>query len=81
MTEFQMRQLELLALRCCDLAERVEANTIAFLDAVDMAYSAAIFSGLIETVGDDAVQKILFAAFTTTMRRSACPKCTTSSKK
>ena len=66
-----MRQLELLALRCCDLAERVEAGTIGFIDAVDMAYSAAVWSGLVESVGDDAVQKIMFAAFATAPRRAA----------
>lgn len=69
--EHHMRTLELLALRCCDLSERVEANTISFLDAVDMAYSAAVWSGLIDSVGDDAVQKVMYAAFATTTRRPA----------
>jgi hypothetical protein len=67
-----MHQLELLALRSCDLAERVEAGTIGFIDAVDLAYSAAQWAGLTESAGDeDAVQKVMYAAFATTTRWSA----------
>ena len=32
-------------------------------EAVDMAYSAAEWAGLIEAVGDDAVQAVLAASF------------------
>ena len=71
MTEHYLRALELLALRCCDLADRVDAGSIGFIDAVDMAYSAACWSGLVESVGDDAVQRVLFAAFATTTRGPA----------
>ena len=72
--------LEILALRSFDLADRVAAGEIEFLDAVDLAYSAAIWadlpnaidkSGLIDTnkaghlSGDDVVQATISAAFAT----------------
>jgi hypothetical protein len=57
------RQVELLALRSLELADRVAAGEIAFLDAVDIAYEAAVWSGLTSTVGDDIVQATLAAAF------------------
>jgi hypothetical protein len=56
-------QLELLAIRTSELAERVMLGQIGFLDAVDMSYSAAVWSGLIENAGDDLVQKVLAASF------------------
>jgi hypothetical protein len=57
------RQLEILAIRSLELAERVCAGELGFIDAVDMAYEAAGWSGLTETVGDDVVQTILTEAF------------------
>jgi hypothetical protein len=57
------RRVELLAIRAAELAERVNRGGIGFIDAVDMAYSAACWSGLCDDVGDDNVQKILAAAF------------------
>jgi hypothetical protein len=57
------RQLEILALRSLELADRVAVGEIAFLDAVDIAYDAAVWSGLTSTVGDDIVQATLAAAF------------------
>jgi hypothetical protein len=57
------RQLEILALRSLELADRVAAGEIKFLDAVDVAYEAALWSGLTETAGDDIVQATLAAAF------------------
>ena len=57
------RQLEILALRSLELADRVAAGEIKFLDAVDVAYEAALWSDLTETVGDDIVQATLAAAF------------------
>ena len=57
------RQLEILALRSMELADRVAAGEIKFLDAVDVAYEAALWSGLTETVGDDIVQATIAAAF------------------
>jgi hypothetical protein len=59
----RVRQLEILALRCLELADRVAIGEIAFLDAVDIAYEAAVWSGLTSTVGDDVVQATLAAAF------------------
>jgi hypothetical protein len=57
------RQLELLALRSLELADRVAHHEIAFLDAVDLAYEAAVWSGLVDSVGDDVVQTTLAAGF------------------
>ena len=69
------RQLELFAVRCADLADRVAAGDVPFITAVDLAYSAAIWadlptaieaSGLIDTTkltGDDVVQATMAAAF------------------
>jgi hypothetical protein len=74
------RQLEIFALRCIALADRVAAGEIKFLDAVDLAYSAAIWadfpneieaSGLIDSAvitGDDIVQATLAAAFANARR-------------
>jgi hypothetical protein len=55
--------LDLLHERCVTLAERVQAGELAFIDAVDFAYTAADFAGLVERFGDDAVQAVLAAAF------------------
>jgi hypothetical protein len=57
------RQLELFAIRCSELADRVQRGEIGFIDAVDMAYSAAQWAGLTESAGDDAVQAVMAAAF------------------
>jgi hypothetical protein len=62
------RQLEILALRSMELADRVAAGEIKFLDAVDLAYEAALWSGLTKTVGDDIVQATLAAAFANARR-------------
>ena len=56
-------QVELLAIRAAELADRVSAGQLGFIDAVDMAYDAAVFAGLVETIGDYAIQKVLAAAF------------------
>jgi hypothetical protein len=61
-------QLELFAIRCSELAGRVLAGTIPFIDAIDMAHSAAVWSGLVESVGDDGIQKVMAAAFMTVPR-------------
>jgi hypothetical protein len=58
-----IHSLDLLHERCVTLAERVQAGELAFIDAVDMAYTAADFAGLIEHYGDDAVQEVLARAF------------------
>ena len=56
-------QLEILAIRSFELADRVEAGELELLDGVDMALEAARWSGLTEKVGDDIVQSILAVAF------------------
>jgi hypothetical protein len=66
--EHASRQLELLALRSLELADRVAAGEIAFLDAVDIAYDAAVWAGLTSNVGDDVVQATLAAAFANARR-------------
>jgi hypothetical protein len=72
------RQLEILALRCLELADRVAAGELDRIDGIDLAYSAAIWadlpnaidaSGLIDRnrpgapSGDDVVQATIAAAF------------------
>lgn len=49
--------------RCATLAERVRRQELPFIEAVDMAYSAADFAGLIESYGDDQIQSVPAAAF------------------
>ena len=76
---YAQRQLELLAIRACELADQVAAGSLAFLDGVDLAYSAAVWAdlpraieraGLVEgiTTGDDVVQSVLAAAFANAQR-------------
>jgi len=62
------QQLEILALRSLELADRVAAGQLAFLDAVDLAYEAAQWAGLVETVGDDVIQGCLAACFANARR-------------
>lgn len=77
------RQLEILALRSIELADRVVAGELEFLDAIDLAYSAAVWadlpraidrSGLIDAnrsahpSGDDIVQATIAAAFANARR-------------
>jgi hypothetical protein len=62
------RQLEILALRSLELADQVADGRLHFLDAVDLAYEAALWSGLVEAVGDDIVQATLAAAFANARR-------------
>ena len=61
-------QLELFARRCLDLADRVAENQIAFLDAIDVAYDAALWAGLVEELGDDLIQATMAAAFANARR-------------
>jgi hypothetical protein len=61
-------QLQLFAIRCLQLADRVAENRIAFLDAIDVAYEAALESGLTDNVGDDIVQAKMAAAFANARR-------------
>jgi hypothetical protein len=62
------RRLEILALRSLELADRVADGSIKFIDAVDLAYEAAVWSGLTRDVGDDIVQATLAAAFANARR-------------
>jgi hypothetical protein len=62
------RQLEILSIRSLELAERVAAGEVAFIDAVNLAYEAAVWAGLTEASGDDVVQTILAEAFCTVRR-------------
>ena len=55
--------LELLFDRSCVLAEKAASGELPFLEAVDMAYSAADFAGLVDRYGDDVVQLVLADAF------------------
>jgi hypothetical protein len=66
--EYRTRQLEILALRTLELANGVAAGEISFIDAVDIAYEAAVWSGLVSTVGDDLVQATIAAAFANARR-------------
>jgi len=74
------RQLEILALRSFELADRVAAGGLSFRDAVDLAFEAAVWadlpsaidrSGLIDfnvagaPTGVDIVQATIAAAFAT----------------
>jgi hypothetical protein len=56
-------QLQLFAIRCSDMVDRIAAGEIGFIDGIDMLYSAAIWSGLVDNVGDDEVQLVMAAAF------------------
>jgi hypothetical protein len=58
------RQLEILAPRSLDLADRVAVGEVGFLDA----WSAAVWSGLTESASDDIVQATLAAAFANARR-------------
>jgi hypothetical protein len=62
------RQLEILAIRALDLADQVADGQVRFLDAVDLAYEAAVWAGLVKAVGDDIVQATLAAAFANARR-------------
>jgi hypothetical protein len=56
--DFTKRQAELFAIKCTEFADRVAAGRIALLDAVDLLHDAAVSSGLVEAIGDDAVQAL-----------------------
>jgi hypothetical protein len=55
--------LDLLYERCLTLADRVLSGQLLFIDAVDMAYSAAEWSGLVDCFGEDLIQLVLADAF------------------
>ncbi len=55
--------LTLLLDRCRTLVGRVNNGDLPFVEAVDFAYSAADFAGLVDRYGDDQVQAVLADAF------------------
>jgi hypothetical protein len=61
-------QLELFARRCLDLADQAASYRLAFLNAVDLAYDAALWAGLVDDLGDDIVQATMAAAFANARR-------------
>jgi hypothetical protein len=56
-------QLSLFTIRAGEVFDHVLAGRMNLLDAADMLADAACASGLTAAVGDDAIQKILSAAF------------------
>jgi flagellar biosynthesis regulator FlaF len=56
-------RLELFERRCSDLARQVSERGVPFVHAVDVAYDAAVWSGLADDVGDDQVQLAMARAF------------------
>ena len=63
MRQYVTHQLEILTLRSLELANRVAAGQLPLIDAVDLAYEAAVWADLTNTVGDDVVQTIIGTAF------------------
>lgn len=57
------QRLELFAVRCRQMVERVNAGAVPFVWAVDCLYEASIWSGLADDLGDDAVQAVMHNAF------------------
>ena len=62
-TDRVVHPLDLLFERAASLAERTRNGSLPFIDAVDMAYGAADWSGLVDRYGDDVVQLVLADAF------------------
>ena len=55
--------LDLLYVRACTMADRVQAGEIPFIEAVDFMWEAAEFAGTVDRVGPDLVQHVLACAF------------------
>jgi len=60
---FLTHQLDLFGARCAELVKRVNFGTTGFIDAVDLAWSAAVWSGVVDSAGPDRVQEIMRAHF------------------
>ncbi|HSP50379.1 MAG TPA: hypothetical protein VLN61_09385 [Pseudolabrys sp.] len=56
-------QLELFEIRSRQMASKVNAGLISMADASDMLFSAAVWSGLLDNIGADAVQAIMSRSF------------------
>jgi hypothetical protein len=57
------RNLETFKIRSAEIADRVIHKEMSFVDGVDLLYLAAVWSGLADSAGDDVVQEIMAAAF------------------
>lgn len=62
-SNLERQRLELFAVRCQQMVERVNAGAVPFIWGVDCLYDAATWSGLIDDLGDDAVQATMADAF------------------
>lgn len=60
---FQSYQLDLFGSRCAELVQRINFGAIGFVDAVDIAWEAAVWSGLVDGAGPDRVQEIMRTHF------------------
>ncbi len=56
-------QLDLFCMRAAQIFDHVLAGRLPMIDAADMLHTAACASGLAAAVGEDAIQKMLAAAF------------------
>jgi hypothetical protein len=63
MAASQAEPLAIMLERSKTLAARVRSKELTLQDAVDFAYSAADFAGLVERYGDDRIQEVLVLAF------------------
>jgi hypothetical protein len=61
--DLQPSPLDILHERACVLAARACDGSLPFVEAVDMAHSAAVFAGLVDRYGDDVIQLVLADAF------------------
>jgi hypothetical protein len=60
----QARQrLDLFAGRCRQMVECINAGAVPFIWGIDCLYDAAVWSGLADDVGDDAIQAAMADAF------------------
>jgi hypothetical protein len=55
--------LDILFDRSRALADQVVRGQLPFIEAIDLAYSAAQWAGLTESAGEDLVQAVLALAF------------------
>lgn len=66
-----LKQLEILYQRCVYLAHAVDVGGLRFLDAVDLAWDAADWAGVLASAGPDKVQDVLARAFMGIKREAA----------
>jgi hypothetical protein len=63
------QRLNLFAVRCRQMVDRVNVGAVAFIEAVDLCSEAATWSGLMDDVGVDQVQAVMSTAFAEARRR------------